>query len=161
MTPLLSVIIVAYRSRDEIGDCLGSLPREVDGRAVEIVVVDNSLDSDGTGAVVRDSYPWVHYVVPEANLGFGRANNLGYGRTTGECVLFLNPDALCDTEALAHRVGRVLVGPMPGLLSPRLIIDDGQMDLASRRRIPTSTLDYGGKTARRARGWVADRAGRP
>ena len=28
-SPLLSVIIVAYKSRDEIGACVGSLPREL------------------------------------------------------------------------------------------------------------------------------------
>jgi glycosyltransferase involved in cell wall biosynthesis len=39
--PQLSVIIVAYRSRDEIGPCLNSLPRELDGREVEVIVVDN------------------------------------------------------------------------------------------------------------------------
>ena len=46
--PLLSIIIVAYRSRDEIGPCLASLPRTLGGRDVQVVVVDNSPD-DGTG----------------------------------------------------------------------------------------------------------------
>jgi len=42
VSPLLSIIIVAYRPRDEIGPCLGTLPRELDGREVEVIVVDNS-----------------------------------------------------------------------------------------------------------------------
>jgi hypothetical protein len=46
--PWLSVIIVAYRSRDEIGPCLASLPRELQGRVVEVIVVDNASD-DGAG----------------------------------------------------------------------------------------------------------------
>jgi N-acetylglucosaminyl-diphospho-decaprenol L-rhamnosyltransferase len=135
--PLLSIVVVAYRSRDEIGACLGSLPRELGGRAVEVVVVDNSLDADGTRAVTRAAYPGVDYVVPDANLGFGRANNLGYARTTGECVLFLNPDTVCDTAALEHCLARVRTEPVVGLLSPKLVMADGQMDLACRRSIPT------------------------
>ena len=133
----LSIIIVAYRSRDEIGACLASLPRELLGRPVEVVVVDNSLDADGTGEVVRREYPWVDYVVPAENLGFGRANNLGYARTTGECVLFLNPDTVCNAAALEHCLRRVLAEPAIGLISPKLVMADGGMDLACRRSIPT------------------------
>lgn len=137
MNSILSVIVVAYRSRDEIGDCLRSLPREIGGGAVEVVVVDNSLDSDGTGAVAREGYPEVDYVVPEGNLGFGRANNLGYARTRGECVLFLNPDTVCDAAALEHCVARVRAEAEIGLISPKLVMADGGMDLACRRSIPT------------------------
>ena len=54
--PLLSVIIVAYRSRDEIGPCLASLPRALEGRPVEVVVVDNSPE-DGAGGVVQRDFP--------------------------------------------------------------------------------------------------------
>ena len=135
--PILAVVVVAYRSRDEIGDCLRSLPREIDGRAVEVVVVDNSLDSDGTGALVRSVYPWVDYVVPAANLGFGRGNNFGYARTTAECVLLLNPDTICNKSALAHCVARVRAERDVGLISPKLVMADGGMDLACRRSIPT------------------------
>ncbi len=135
--PLLSVVVVAHRSRDEIGACLRSLPREIDGRAVEVVVVDNSLDADGTGEAAREAYPDVDYVVPGGNLGFGRANNLGYARTGGECVLFLNPDTVSDAGALAHCVGRARSEPGLGLISPRLVMADGRMDLACRRGVPT------------------------
>lgn len=137
MRVILSVVVVSYRSRDEIGACLASLPRAIDGGSVEVVVVDNSLDADGSGAVVRGEFPWVDYVVPEKNLGFGRANNLGYARTSGECVLFLNPDTVCNTAALDHCVRRVLAEPEIGLISPKLVMADGGMDLACRRSIPT------------------------
>lgn len=100
-------------------------------------MVDNSLDSDGTGAVVRELYPWTDYVVPAENMGFGRANNLGYARTSAECVLFLNPDTVCDAAALVHCVARSRAEPDLGMISPKLVMADGQMDLACRRSIPT------------------------
>lgn len=136
LPPLLSVVIVAYRSRDEIGPCLRSLPRELAGGGVEIVVVDNSPD-DGAGAIVRRDFPWVDYVPAETNLGFGRANNLGYAGTRGEFVLFLNPDTISSAAALAHCCDRLRDDPRIGLASPRLVLPDGTMDAACRRAIPT------------------------
>jgi GT2 family glycosyltransferase len=76
--------------------------------------------------------------VPAAeNLGFGRANNAGYARTAGEFVLFLNPDTVANGEALAHCVARLQAEPRLGLISPRLELADGSMDLACRRSIPS------------------------
>ena len=134
--PWLSVIIVAYRSRDEIGPCLASLPRELQGRVVEVIVVDNASD-DGAGEIVRRGFPWVRYLALPENLGFGRANNFGYREATGECILFLNPDTVSNVAALEHCVRRLQTEPDIGLISPKLVQADGSMDLACRRSIPT------------------------
>src|SRR5688572_17132589 len=99
-TPLISIIIVAYKSRDEIGACLASLPPQIETRAVEAIVVDNSLGADGVAEIIEEKFPWVTYISPDANLGFGRANNLGYASSQGEFVLFLNPDTICNEHAL-------------------------------------------------------------
>ncbi|HVU26044.1 MAG TPA: glycosyltransferase family 2 protein [Opitutus sp.] len=141
--PLLSIVIVAYKSRDEIGACLASLPRELalaDGTrgTVEVVVVDNS-PGEGAGEIVRGKFPWVRYVPAETNLGFGRANNLGFAMAdaAGECVLFLNPDTIANAAALAQCAARLRGDETIGLISPRLVLADGTMDLACRRSIPT------------------------
>ena len=136
MTPILSILIVAYRSREEIGPNLASLPRQLLGRSVEVVVVDNS-PGDGTGALIAERFPGVTYVDPGTNLGFGRGNNLAFARSSGECVLYLNPDTVMDPAALEHCVRRVLAEPDLGLISPCLRQADGRMDLACRRSIPT------------------------
>ena len=68
---------MALCSRDEIGACLGSLPRTLDGQLVELIVVDNSSSTDAVGEIVHRDHAWVNYVAAPANLGFGRANNLG------------------------------------------------------------------------------------
>lgn len=134
--PLLSVIVVAYKSRDEIGPCLASLPRELGGGEVEIIVVDN-CPGDGTGEIVCRDFPHVHYLAPETNLGFGRANNLGYAKSRGRFVLFLNPDTVSNAPALERGVARLRADEKIGLFSPRLVLADGSMDLACRRSIPT------------------------
>jgi hypothetical protein len=141
--PLLSIIIVAYKSCDEIGACLQSIPRELvradrTRGAVEVCVVDNSAGgADSVGERVRRDFPWVDYVAAERNLGFGRANNLGYARTRGEFVLFLNPDTVVNAAALEHCLARLDEDVEIGLISPQLVLADGAMDLACRRGIPT------------------------
>lgn len=94
-------------------------------------------DGDDVGAIVRRDFPWVDYVAAETNLGFGRANNRGYARTSGEFVLFLNPDTVCNAAALEHCVARLEEDVEIGLISPKLAMADGSMDLACRRGIPT------------------------
>lgn len=134
--PLLSVIIVAYKSRDEIAACLASIPHHIDGGVVETIVVDNAA-GDGTGEIVRRDFAHVTYIDPGTNLGFGRANNLGYARAHGAFVLFLNPDTVSSPAALTHCVRRLEAEPEIGLISPKLVQADGTMDLACRRSIPT------------------------
>ena len=136
MASLLSIIIVAYQSRDEIGPCLASLPREIAGGVVEVIVVDNSV-GDGGGEIVQRGFPWVRYLAPGENLGFGRANNLGYGQASGEFILFVNPDTISNAAALEHCLRRLQAEPDIGVISPKLVQADGSMDLASRRAIPT------------------------
>lgn len=134
--PILSIVIVAYRSRDELAGCLGSLPNELLGRMVEVCVVNNS-PGDGVAEWMARECPAMRCLEPGLNLGFGRANNLGYRATTGECVLFLNPDTVCNVLALEQCLRRVLAEAEIGLISPKLIQADGAMDLACRRSIPT------------------------
>jgi hypothetical protein len=137
MSAVLSIIIVAYRSRGELPACLESLPREIGGGSVEVCVIDNSRDADGTLALLRTAYPWVKAIEPEANLGFGRANNRGLHATQGSIVLFLNPDTVVRPGVLEHLIARVRAEPEIGLISPRLELADGSMDLACRRGIPS------------------------
>jgi hypothetical protein len=134
--PILSIVIVAYKSRAELPACLASLPAELLGRPVEVCVVNNS-PGDGVAAWIAGAFPAVRFIETGENLGFGRANNRGYRATTGDCVLFLNPDTIGNHTALEHCVRRALAEPDLGLISPRLEQADGSMDLACRRSIPT------------------------
>lgn len=60
MRAVLSIVVVAWRSREELLPCVRSIPlrlaqgpEQARGGAVEVVVVDNSPNADGTaeGAV--------------------------------------------------------------------------------------------------------------
>ena len=134
--PILSVLIVTYKSCDEIRACLRSIPCTLLGETVEIIVLDNG-SGDGMGKIVREEFPAVSYIESPVNLGFGKANNIAYERACGEFVLFLNPDTVASEKVLSHCLQRLKSDPETGIISPKLVMLDGEMDLACRRSIPT------------------------
>ncbi|MEI9894329.1 MAG: glycosyltransferase family 2 protein [Chthoniobacter sp.] len=134
--PILSVIIVTYRSAKDIVACLHSLPRQLLGRGIEVIVVDNA-SPDETESLVREGFPWVRLISAGGNLGFSRANNRGTAEAVGEHILFLNPDTIVNEAALLAGLERVRAEPGIGIYSPKLVLADGSMDLACRRSIPT------------------------
>lgn len=87
----ISVVIVAYDSRDELAATLPALLAEL-GERDELVVVDNA-SGDGSTGLVRDLAPEARLVELEANVGFAAGANAGVEAARGELVVLLNPDA--------------------------------------------------------------------
>ncbi len=88
-----SVIIPTYQRIDIVEDCLSSIEKFNDiGDSLEIVISDNSL---GTELVdyFSEKFPSVK-TVKNKNIGFGGACNRGFEISSGEYVLFLNPDTI-------------------------------------------------------------------
>src|SRR5689334_8763850 len=91
MAMSLSVILVNWNSTDYVRECIASIYEFTSGLRVEIIVVDNASpvqDLDG----LAERFPEVHVIKSPQNLGFAKANNLGFRHSSGGCVLFLNPD---------------------------------------------------------------------
>jgi GT2 family glycosyltransferase len=120
----LSIVIVAWNTRDLLRDCLASLPAATAGLACEVVVVDNA-SSDGTAAMVRDEFPEVEFVASGGNLGFARANNLILPRARGRSVLLLNPDTVCPPLSLTRLLAAADARPGCGGFGPLLTDGDG------------------------------------
>ncbi|HEU5142259.1 MAG TPA: glycosyltransferase family 2 protein [Solirubrobacterales bacterium] len=91
MRPTLSVLIVAWNSREELGRTLPALLPELDD-GDELIVVDND-SSDGTAEAVVAMAPAARIVRPGSNLGFAGGCNAGAGVARGDLLVVLNPDA--------------------------------------------------------------------
>jgi len=89
--PTLSVLIVAWNSRDELARTLPALLPEL-SEGDELIVVDND-SGDGTADVVESLAPRARIVRGARNLGFAAGCNEGAGRARGELLVILNPDA--------------------------------------------------------------------
>lgn len=91
MHPTLSVLIVAYDSRDDLTKTLPALLPEL-GEGDELIVVDNK-PGDGSVEVVRELAPAARIVRPGRNSGFAGGCNAGAETARGELLVILNPDA--------------------------------------------------------------------
>lgn len=91
MRPTLSVLIVAWNSREELVRTLPAVLREL-GDGDELIVVDND-SSDETAEAVRSLAPAARLVQSGRNAGFAEACNLGAAVARGDLLVILNPDA--------------------------------------------------------------------
>jgi GT2 family glycosyltransferase/lipopolysaccharide/colanic/teichoic acid biosynthesis glycosyltransferase len=128
----LSIVVVGYNSRDELGTCLGSIRDHVDGLSVETILVDNA-SSDGTAEFVRGAFPEVRLIENTANLGYSRAVNQGIQASSGRYVLVLNPDVTVRDGALERLVSFMEEHPDAGMAGARLLNLDGTVQDSCRR----------------------------
>jgi hypothetical protein len=79
-------------------DCIDSIFAKTKGIDFEVILVDNA-SSDGSKEVFEKDCR-VKYVHSNKNLGFGKANNLGYKEATGKYIFLLNSDTLLINNAV-------------------------------------------------------------
>jgi N-acetylglucosaminyl-diphospho-decaprenol L-rhamnosyltransferase len=133
---LLDIVIVSYRCRGLLRDCLRSLRAFPPAGGVRIWVVDN-VSKDGTVEMVREEFPGVELIASDENLGFSKANNLAILRGSAPYVLALNPDTRMTEGALDHMLELMEQRPEIGISGCRLELPDGTFDHAARRSFPT------------------------
>jgi GT2 family glycosyltransferase len=89
--PSLSVLIVAWNSREELARTLPALLPELE-EADELIVVDND-SGDGTPEAVEGLAPRARVIRTGKNLGFAAGCNAGAAEASGDLLVILNPDA--------------------------------------------------------------------
>ncbi|MGE3270329.1 MAG: glycosyltransferase family 2 protein [Chloroflexota bacterium] len=141
----VSVVIVNYKVRELLRDCLHSLehdlgtgPGQLQG---EVWVVDNA-SGDGSVEMVREAFPWVKLIASSWNRGYGAANNLAIRQARGRYVLILNPDTKLPPGALRDTIAEMEAHPDIGALGPKLIKGDGTLDRACRRSFPSPEVAF-------------------
>jgi GT2 family glycosyltransferase len=126
MTPA-SVVTVIHDSGDVVGEMIATLPS-----TLELVVVDNA-SSDGGEAVVRRIRSDVMLVALTENVGFGRGCNEGVRHSSGEVLVFLNPDCRPEPGAIERLVAEAQADPW-SIFGPAMLNLDGTLRYNLRRR---------------------------
>lgn len=133
----VAVVIVTCNAEQVIEQCLRALTRDQQ-HTLEVHIVDSG--STDTGYLEPlEKLPAVT-VRLEENIGFSRANNVGYGECSSkaEYILFLNPDAFVRSGTIDAAVRLLASKPRVGCLGGRLLgydVNTGQ---------PTGRLDSTG-----------------
>jgi GT2 family glycosyltransferase len=133
-TPDVSVIVVAHDVREEVLACLGSVESHAGGLACELLLVDNG-SADGTAEAVAEAFPAAEVVRLPRNIGVA-ARNEGLRRARGRLRMFLDSDARLTPGALPELVRYLDANPGVGLVGPRLVYEDGTLQLSARRFPP-------------------------
>lgn len=132
----LSIVIVTWKVRDMLSGCLRSLAEDGFDRSAQVIVVDND-SGDGTVAMVRSRYPWVHLIASPSNLGYSRGNNLALAHATGRYLLVLNPDTVVPPGAIRRLVEFAEAHPRCAAVSPRQLGADGRVQKEAAVNLPT------------------------
>jgi len=130
----LSVVIVSWNAVDYLRQCLASLMATSLDCVRQIIVVDND-SADGSADMVEREFPEVTLVRTGANLGFGRANNVGIAMVSTPYVALVNSDAVVHPGCLQTLQGYLAANPDVGLVGPRVIGGDS-LPQATCRRLP-------------------------
>lgn len=133
--PLLSVVVVTYNVRPLLQRCLSAVFASQAPFEFEVCVVDTG--TDGSAAMVRDTFPSCRVEEAPHNPGFAAASNLGLRHSRGEVCLLLNPDTEVPPDAFAATVAALQADATVGILGPQLVRSNGSLDLACRRSFPT------------------------
>jgi GT2 family glycosyltransferase len=130
----LSIVIVTWNARDDVLRCLSSIEAEV-GLPHETIVVDDGSE-DGTPDVVREAFPDTRLVARKVNGGLVAGRNDALPLIRGRLVLMLDADTIVRPRAVEQLAEVLDAQPDVGLVGPRLVSPDGELQLSCRRYPP-------------------------
>lgn len=93
---MISVIIPTLNEEETIGEVVGQMPKEVDGEAVEVIVVDG-LSTDSTAEVARKANA---RVLLHKEKGKARAVKKGVRESKGDKLIFMDGDGTYPVNAI-------------------------------------------------------------
>ena len=139
MTELV-ILIVSHNARHDLERCLESLVDHPPALAHEVIVLDNA-SNDGSGQAVRSRWSGVRLIELGGNVGFARANNIGFRQSDSEMVLLLNSDTVVGPGAIDRLVAELRHRPDTAVIGPRLLDRHGRPEISFGRMMsPWSEL---------------------
>ncbi|MFP4368748.1 MAG: glycosyltransferase [Candidatus Kapaibacterium sp.] len=139
--PDISIIIVNYNVKDFLLQCLRSIQTAQKALNVEVIIVDNN-STDGSVEFLKPMFPEYEFIDLEANIGFGKANNLAFEKARGRYILILNPDTILAEDTLEVMLKYMDNDPKAGIAGCKVLNDDGTFQLACRRGFPTPWASF-------------------
>lgn len=121
----LSVIIVNWKVKNLLRDCLKSIFSDTSHKKFEVIVVDND-SKDGSVEMIKSEFPQVRLIENRENVGFGRACNQGIKRSCGNYLFILNPDTLVKANTLQNIIDFMESNPKAGIGGCYVYYPDGK-----------------------------------
>lgn len=142
----LYIVVSSYNNAALLPACLRSVAAAYPGIPTTVYVVDAG-STDGTAAVVRRDFPDARLLVVAKNRGYAALNNLALreivvavpqdAERERVAALLLNADTAMPPDALTELLDALTMHPEAGVIGPKIVLQDGSLDLACRRSFPT------------------------
>lgn len=94
----VSIIIVNFNTLELTKNCIDSIYEKTQDVKYEIIVVDNASVDNSPNVLSKDKR--IKFIALDKNVGFGRANNIGYTHSSGKYVFLLNSDTIIVNNAI-------------------------------------------------------------
>ncbi len=114
----LTIIIVSFKSGEILERCLDSIDRRY-----RVIIIENSSD-ENLKFKIEKKYRNVECILPEKNLGYGAANNLGIKKAKTKYLLILNPDTILLQNTLEQLLYHADKIKDFAILGPKIIEGD-------------------------------------
>jgi len=137
----LSVIIVSYNSIELLENCLFSVQKAMQTIDGEIIIVDNN-SNDGSKESLPSKFRGVKFIFNNENLGFAKACNQGSKISSGDFILFLNPDSVLSETCLTDCVSFFKTHQDAGAVGVRMLDDKGKFLKESKRGLPSPSASF-------------------
>ncbi len=137
----ISIVIVSFNVEKLLKECIESIYKETQAGSFDIWVVDNN-SRDNSVQMVRENFPEVNVIENNENVGFPRANNQAVVKSQSDYILLLNPDTIIQDLAIDKMVAFMDSDPKVGVSGCRVLNEDGSLQLACRRSIPTPKVAF-------------------
>jgi len=112
--------------------------QKIDG---EIIIVDNN-STDGSKEYLPLKFTNVKFIFNDANLGFAKACNQGFEISSGNYVLFLNPDTILTETCLKDCISFFETHADAGAAGVRMLDEDGNFLKESKRGLPSPAASF-------------------
>lgn len=98
----LSIVIVNYKTWENLSLCLESILKQSEIE-IKVIVVDNN-SKDNQISFFKQKYDWVHWIENFENFGFAKACNIGASLIKSKWSLFLNPDTILESNSMSSLI---------------------------------------------------------
>ena len=132
----LSIICVNWNALGYLRSALASVQQNTHATSYEVIVVDNASPEGGVDAM-KEEFPDTIIIKSPENLGFARANNLGFTHASGEFVLLLNPDTELRGPAIDILMANARALPDFGVIGGKLLNTDLTVQTQAVQTFPT------------------------
>lgn len=134
---MIDIIIVNFNAGQHLTSCVlsalqSSLP-------IKIFISDNG-STDNSLELLKEKigdHPLITIQENRKNLGFSKANNAVFQKTTANYVLFLNPDCIIQPDTLERLMIEFNKRIDVGMVGCLIRNEDGTEQIGCRRKIPT------------------------